>query len=308
LLAAYWLTIGTTNIGGQGNTMKLVGIKKYYVGFIVLVVITAGITIYTLIQGASSKQDIQTEKKAQEIATKLNSFIASKFELPASLEEAGIKDVPDTIKYTVKDDTSYKFCVTYKAASSYGSGDITSLLWGSALRDLSQVDTSNYDSPDYASSSLYLSYYHKKGENCQTVKPYNLYIPSNNDYYSSYNSNTSTSTISVAARDTERQTDIKALHGQIEAYYAQNGFYPTLADLNNSTFRSVSLKSLDTEALKDPVGKTAKLVASPLKNYYSYAATTADGKTCDNVTNDCAVYTLTATLEKGGTFTKANLN
>ena len=38
--------------------------------------------------------------------------------------------------------------------------------------------------------------------------------------------------IQQKARDTERQTDIKAVHGQLEAYYAQNGAYPALADLN----------------------------------------------------------------------------
>lgn len=29
--------------------------------------------------------------------------------------------------------------------------------------------------------------------------------------------------IQQRARNTERQTDIKAIHGQVEAYYAQNG-------------------------------------------------------------------------------------
>src|SRR5437588_436170 len=39
--------------------------------------------------------------------------------------------------------------------------------------------------------------------------------------------------IQQKARNTERQTDIKALHGQVEAYYAQNGKYPTLANMND---------------------------------------------------------------------------
>src|SRR3982751_7135212 len=58
--------------------------------------------------------------------------------------------------------------------------------------------------------------------------------------------------IQQKARNTERTTDIKALHGQVEAYYAQNGKYPTLANLNDSTWRTANMKGLDKEALKDP--------------------------------------------------------
>src|SRR5215210_4043905 len=65
--------------------------------------------------------------------------------------------------------------------------------------------------------------------------------------------------IQQKARNTERETDIKAIHGQVEAYFAQNGKYPTLANLNDGTpttgFRAVNMKGLDQEALRDP--KTA---------------------------------------------------
>ncbi|GIW60798.1 MAG: hypothetical protein KatS3mg087_1864 [Patescibacteria group bacterium] len=116
--------------------------------------------------------------------------------------------------------------------------------------------------------------------------------------------------IQQKGRDTERQTDIKALHGQLEAYYAQNGRYPTLANLNDSTFRSNNLKGLDTEALQDPKGSSPTLVAAPAANSYAYAATPAN---CDNNTaGDCTGYTLTATLEGtidgSSTYTKTSLN
>src|SRR3982751_6956611 len=58
--------------------------------------------------------------------------------------------------------------------------------------------------------------------------------------------------IQQKARDTERKTDVNAIHGQVEAYYAQNGKYPTLANLNDSTWRGSNMKGLDAEALKDP--------------------------------------------------------
>ncbi len=111
-----------------------------------------------------------------------------------------------------------------------------------------------------------------------------------------------------SARNMERQTDIKALHGQIEAYYAQNGRYPTLANMNDATFRSSNMKGLDAEALKDPKGLGNTLAAATASNVYSYAVTGSDDAACDNKAEDCAKYTLTATLDGGGTFVKTNLN
>jgi type II secretion system protein G len=112
--------------------------------------------------------------------------------------------------------------------------------------------------------------------------------------------------IQQKARDTERKTDINALHGQFEAYQAQNGKYPTLANANDTTFRAANLKGLDPAALQDPKGTAQTLVAAPAANNYSYAVTPAG---CDNAANgDCTQYTLTATLEGGGTYVKASLN
>ena len=113
--------------------------------------------------------------------------------------------------------------------------------------------------------------------------------------------------IQQKARNTERQTDIKAIHGQVEAYYAQNGKYPTLANLNDATWRSTNMKGLDGEALMDPKGTAQTLVAAAAANSYAYAVGPAN---CDNGTGgDCATYTLTATNEGNPpTFTKSNLN
>ncbi len=115
--------------------------------------------------------------------------------------------------------------------------------------------------------------------------------------------------IQQKGRDTERQTDIKALHGQLEAYYAQNGRYPTLAQLNDSTFRNTNMKGLDSAALKDPKGSAESLAATTTINTYVYAVEPND---CDNTTKDCTGYTLTATLEgkidNQTTYTKKSLN
>ena len=130
---------------------------------------------------------------------------------------------------------------------------------------------------------------------------------------------TTFSGIQQKARDTERQTDIKALHGQMEAYAAQSGSYPTLAQLNDSTattgFRAVSLKGLDAEAFKDPkwdATATACATASTLAGTvgakcYGYVASPA---AC--AAGSCSGYVLTATLEGtingASTFAKSSLN
>ncbi len=112
--------------------------------------------------------------------------------------------------------------------------------------------------------------------------------------------------IQQKARDTERKTDINAIASHMEAYNAQNGRYPTLANVNDATFRSTELKGLDPAALQDPKGAAQALVATPAANVYAYAVTPAG---CDNGANgDCTQYTLTATLEAGGTYVKQSLN
>lgn len=113
--------------------------------------------------------------------------------------------------------------------------------------------------------------------------------------------------IQKRARNTERETDIKALHGQVEAYFAQEGRYPTLANLNEATWRGDNMKGLDEGALQDPKGTAAQLVDTAGANNYAYVVTPAG---CDNAGTDCDGYTLTATLETdpASTFTKEALN
>ena len=119
--------------------------------------------------------------------------------------------------------------------------------------------------------------------------------------------------IQTRGRDTERQTDIKALHGQLEAYYAQNGEYPTLANMNDKSsggFVETNLKGLDDGAFEDPTGSSTDLVASPAADSYAYDI---EPDACETDANtDCTSYTLTATLEGtidgSGTYVKDSLN
>ncbi len=92
--------------------------------------------------------------------------------------------------------------------------------------------------------------------------------------------------IQARGRDTERKTDINAMHAQLEAYHADNGFYPTTANMASTTWIDANLPGLDSEAVNDPSSGT-----------YAYASTTAS---CDNATILCASYTLSADLEEDG--------
>jgi prepilin-type N-terminal cleavage/methylation domain-containing protein len=117
---------------------------------------------------------------------------------------------------------------------------------------------------------------------------------------------TTFSGIQRRARDTERQTDIKAIHSQVEAYYAQNGHYPTLANVNDDSWVGTNLAGLDLGALQDPNGSGNDLQATAASDIYAYGVTPSG---CDNATGgDCTAYTLTATLEGGGTYAKTSLN
>lgn len=121
---------------------------------------------------------------------------------------------------------------------------------------------------------------------------------------------TTFSGIQQKARNTERQTDIKTLQGVLETYKVQSESYPTLANLNDGTWRSANMKGLEDGALQDPQGTAPTLVASPAATSYAYDVTTDAGAACDNLATatNCTKYTLTATLEGGGTYVKTSLN
>ena len=92
--------------------------------------------------------------------------------------------------------------------------------------------------------------------------------------------------IQARARDTERKTDVNSIHGQVEAFHADNGYYPTTANIGDAAWVSANLAGLDDEALNDPS-----------TGGYAYAAAPTG---CDNSTNNCSSYTLSADLEEDG--------
>lgn len=110
---------------------------------------------------------------------------------------------------------------------------------------------------------------------------------------------TTFSGIQKKARDTERETDIKAVHGQLEAYYAQEGRYPTQDNMTDNAWIGENMRGLDLAALQDPKGGDELCTAAPAAGTWCYVYTSTGD---DN-------YTLTAAKEGSDTpFTKSALN
>ncbi|HPR09638.1 prepilin-type N-terminal cleavage/methylation domain-containing protein [Candidatus Saccharibacteria bacterium] len=123
-------------------------------------------------------------------------------------------------------------------------------------------------------------------------------------------------------RNTQRQTDIKAVNGYVESFYAEYGYYPYAGDMQVDAFNKKYMKGLDSKALVDPKQKqdgtetysTSAVAAGTYQ--YSYlplqddntacTGTTPSGATDEPTDTGCTKYTLTANLEGPGnkTFVK----
>ena len=116
---------------------------------------------------------------------------------------------------------------------------------------------------------------------------------------------TTYSGIQAKARNAVRQTDIQSIQTQLEAFYSQNGYYPSNADLNSASWRATNMPSLDPTALIDPSsGQTVSNVTvadnstGQAKEYSYYPVdNTGSSANCEATDTTCAAYTLTATYE-----------
>ena len=125
---------------------------------------------------------------------------------------------------------------------------------------------------------------------------------------------TTYSGIQSKARNSQRQTDVASIQTQLEAFYSQNGYYPSLANMNSDSWRQTNMKSLDDESLIDPSNTTASktLLAAAAARSYAYAVANSSGASCESDATTCAQYTLTATYEGtvngSSTYVKKNLD
>ena len=118
--------------------------------------------------------------------------------------------------------------------------------------------------------------------------------------------------VQIRQRNNTRISDVKLIQANLETYYAQTGFYPTLTNMNSVTWTEKNLKALNSSALSDPSLKVGVLRFNsiPVAYQFSYQPTSSNGTSaCDNKTVACGKYTITATLEgNSGTFSEKSLN
>lgn len=106
-------------------------------------------------------------------------------------------------------------------------------------------------------------------------------------------------------QDQERMQDLNTLKNNLEAYIFSVGpnkqvnGTPLLSQLNYKNWCAANLKTTSDEILKDPVGSSPILAATPTKDNYSFEVRP---KGCDNKKNSCEIYRLTAVLSNGSHF------
>jgi prepilin-type N-terminal cleavage/methylation domain-containing protein len=108
--------------------------------------------------------------------------------------------------------------------------------------------------------------------------------------------------IQVKQRNSKRQTDIQSIQTQLEAFYSQNGYYPSSANIDSTTWRDKNMANLRPSVMIDPSAADqntadASLAASPAAKVFSYQVTDSNGNSCAKDVTNCAKYTLTATFE-----------
>jgi prepilin-type N-terminal cleavage/methylation domain-containing protein len=112
---------------------------------------------------------------------------------------------------------------------------------------------------------------------------------------------TTYSSIQAKARNNTRTLDINKIQARIEIYFTQNSHYPSLNDMNSTTWLDKNMPTLNSSVLVDPSSKTksTKLGSgTPAIGEYVYNPTQADGITsCESDDTTCAKYTLGAKYE-----------
>lgn len=150
-------------------------LAKYKLGLSVLGLFVVVILIIVIAQASATRQDNKTYNRASQIANSLDNYIDNSNYVPASLAEANITNVPNSITYQKLSDTKFRFCVNYKTAYS---GFDASTAEVNAIADVQHANDTNLQPS--VNSYLFLTPAHSKGENCQTISPiYNIYNTGN---------------------------------------------------------------------------------------------------------------------------------
>jgi len=122
------------------------------------------------------------------------------------------------------------------------------------------------------------------------------------------------SSIEIKTRNTDRVTKIDKIQAQLEAFYSQNGYYPSNSDINSASWRAKNMNTLNANDMIDPsapAGTTPHMALKAAPKIFSYDPTNS-GATCEQADTTCNQYSLTATYEGTvngqSTYTKLNLD
>lgn len=177
---------------------------KYQIGLAVLGLFALGSMVFLIIQAGTTKQDAETHKQASKTADDLNDYISQKQTIPSSLESAKITYNKESVSYKKISSEKYTFCVTYKTGGSTidGTSLVTQVMYAGI-----DMQTAT-EASDYEESSLYLLSSYKKGENCQTIKPY-VYEDSSDLYDNSMTTEIGSDQTSTSAAFSQLSTEVE---------------------------------------------------------------------------------------------------
>lgn len=146
--------------------MKKGPLEKYKIGLAVLGLFALVLLMVVLLEAGPTKQDSSTYDQANTIANNLDAYIEDNNNVPSSLAEANIFNVPATITYQKLSDSTFKFCVDYKTASSGfdASEEETNLVTDNFGQNGGSDGFGTVDN-----QYLIISPNHSKGENCQVI-------------------------------------------------------------------------------------------------------------------------------------------
>ncbi|HSW80055.1 MAG TPA: hypothetical protein VLG47_04740 [Candidatus Saccharimonadales bacterium] len=246
----------------------------YKVGLAVIGIFVVGVAIFVMMQAGNTKKDADTDKAANKIADKLNSYIENNQTIPDTLRTAGVADVPATITYTKLGSSSYKFCVTYKANSS--GFDATSAVLD-ATSGYPAGESSDSLNQSYTKYSLYIDPTHHKGENCQTIKPI---IYQTNPSICNYQYGSSTSSNAIACPAINQPIYTPATN--TSSVCAYNALKDSLKGTGckwecTSQTQSAALRLVDAEVTKVSTGSSFSMTVKDTKGYSHVVTLAASG-------------------------------
>jgi hypothetical protein len=215
--------------------------KKYYLFFAFLFLLTGALSISYLASKEKRVDDKKTAKVLREVAGKVEEYVRTNKAIPENLNEVTDIAKGQPIAYKKLDKKTYELCATYKY-SSEDTGEESFL--GIGMPDETY---SNYSAASVASEYSYYKY--KAGRNCYKGEPY---LPEDADGIA-YDrlcqfddAMSGASLVKVARVNKDLQT---IEYGEINQY----GFWPGYAYSNTTTYYDEKCMRTTLEAVKPGV-------------------------------------------------------